>query len=325
MPSATLRRTGAARAADPLFGGCTLHVPSARRPLTACQELPPTAAATPHLHALVAVPPLPRVPARAPAARRLAIAEQCLLLSGLGSELGAGFRAGGRAVNLGCKRLLSKEKNRNLPCALDAWTSEDRCMSRDNASCARTAEAGVIPGRHCGESRVPSSRASFSEGLASMWCARRRHGWARYITERASKPRRRCLISHIECHINRAAGGSANVFWQRRSGAFAWAPRAIPEPGCGLKRTVRWLMSVVRCRTFKRRCRKSLSTVNRDGERAFVPPSRLAWAGGGVNFPDRDWQLFSANEGYSATRECFLCHIRPSDNRFCDFRFHEPP
>ena len=82
----------------------------ARRPLTACQELPPTAAATPHLHALVAVPPLPRVPARAPAARRLAIAEQCLLLSGLGSELGAGFRAGGRAVNLGCKRLLSKEK-----------------------------------------------------------------------------------------------------------------------------------------------------------------------------------------------------------------------
>ena len=159
MPSATLRRTGAARAADPLFGGCTLHVPSARRPLTACQELPPTAAATPHLHALVAVPPLPRVPARAPAARRLAIAEQCLLLSGLGSELGAGFRAGGRAVNLGCKRLLSKEKNRNLPCALEAWTSEDRCVSRDDVSCARTAEAGVIPGRHCGESRLASSRA----------------------------------------------------------------------------------------------------------------------------------------------------------------------
>ena len=110
MPSATLRRTGAARAADQLFGRCTLHVPSARRPLTACQELSPTAAATPHLHAVVAVPPLPRVPARAPAARRLAIADQCLLLLELGSELGVGFRAGGRAVNLGCKRLLSKEK-----------------------------------------------------------------------------------------------------------------------------------------------------------------------------------------------------------------------
>ena len=110
MPSATLRRTGAARAANQLFGRCTLHVPSARRPLTACQELSPTAAATPHLHAVVAVPPLPRVPARAPAARRLAIADQCLLLLGLGSELGVGFRAGGRAVNLGCKRLLSKEK-----------------------------------------------------------------------------------------------------------------------------------------------------------------------------------------------------------------------
>ena len=35
---------------------------------------------------------------------------KCLLLLGLGSELGAGFRAGGRAVNLGCKRLLSKEQ-----------------------------------------------------------------------------------------------------------------------------------------------------------------------------------------------------------------------
>ena len=171
-----------------------------------------------------------------------------------------------------------------MPCALDAWTSEDRCMSRDNASCARTAEAGVIPGRHCGESRVPSSRASFSEGLASMWCARRRHGWARCITERASKQGRRCATSNIECAINRAAGVCANVFWQRRLGAFPWAPRAIPEPGCGLKRTVRWLMSVVRCATSKRRCAKSLSTVNRDGERAFVAPSRLPRAGGGSIF-----------------------------------------
>ena len=110
MPSATLRRTGAARAADQLFGRCTLHVPSARRPLAACQELPPTSTATPHLQAVVAVPPLPRAPARAPAARRLTTADQCLLPLGLGSELGVGFRAGGRAVNLGCKRLLSKEK-----------------------------------------------------------------------------------------------------------------------------------------------------------------------------------------------------------------------
>ena len=174
-----------------------------------------------------------------------------------------------------------------MPCALEAWTSEDRCMSRDNASCARTAEAGVIPGRHCGESRLASSRASFSGGFASMWCARRRHCWARCITERASKPVRRCGTSNIECGINRAASGCANVFWQRRSGAFPRALRAIPEPRCGLKRTVRWLMSVVRCGNFKRRCGKSLSTVNRDGERAFVPPSRLARVGGGVNFPDR--------------------------------------
>ena len=108
-----------------------------------------------------------------------------------------------------------------------------------------------------------------------MWCARRRHCWARCITERASKPGRRCGTSHIECGINRSASGCANVFWQRRSGAFPWAPRAIPEPGCGLKRTVRWLMSVVRCATFKRRCAKSLATVNRDGELALLPPSRL--------------------------------------------------
>ena len=194
-------------------------------------------------------------------------------------------------------------------------------MSRDDASCARTAEAGVIPGRHCGESRLPSSRASFSGGLRSMWCARRRHGWARCITERASKPGRRCGISHIECGINRAAGGCANVFWQRQSGAFPWAPRAIPEPGCGLKRTVRWLMSVVRCATSKRRCAKSLSTVNRHAERAFVAPSRLSRVGRGVNFPDRASQLFSANKRYSATRECFLCHKPPSENRFCDFSF----
>ena len=45
----------------------------------------------------------------------------------------------------------------------------------------------------------------------------------------------------------------------------------------------------------------------------------------GVNFPDRDFYLFSANQRYSLTRECFLCHKRPSDNHFCDFRFHEPP
>jgi len=53
---------------------------------------------------------VPRAPARAPAARCLTIADQCLLLLGPGSELGVGFRAGGRAVNLRCKRLLSKEK-----------------------------------------------------------------------------------------------------------------------------------------------------------------------------------------------------------------------
>ena len=43
-------------------------------------------------------------------------------------------------------------------------------------------------------------------------------------------------------------------------------------------------MSVVRCGNFKRRCGKSLSTVKRDAERAFVAPSRLGWARGGSIF-----------------------------------------
>ena len=212
-----------------------------------------------------------------------------------------------------------------MPCALEEWTSEDRCMSRDDASCARTAEAGVIPGRHRDESRLPSSRASFSEGLRSMWCARRRHGWARCITERASKPGQRCLTSNIECHINRAAGGSANVFWQRRSHAFPRAPRAIAEPGCGLKRTVRWLMSVVRCPTFKRRCPKSLSTVNRDGERAFVAPSRLAWAVGGVNFPDRTFSFSAQTKGTVRLVNAFHVTYGPQTIDFAIFVSMNPP
>ena len=153
MPSATLRRTGAARAADQLFGRCTLHVPSERRPLAACQELPHTATATPHLQAVGRA-------AAASCARtsaRLAIADQCLLLLGLGSEQGVGFWAGGRAVNLGRKRLLSNEKIETCRALSKRGRRTTRCMSRDDVSCARSAEAGIIPGRYCGESRLLSS------------------------------------------------------------------------------------------------------------------------------------------------------------------------
>ena len=256
---------GAARAADQLFGRCTLHVPSERWPLAACQELPHTATATPPLQAVVAVPPLPRVPARAPAARRLTIADQCLLLLGLGSELGVGFWAGGRAVNLGRKRLLSNEKLETCRALSKRGRRTTRCMSRDDVSCARSAEAGIIPGRYCGESRLLSSSASLSGGFPSMWCARRRHGSARCITDCENKPGRRCATSHIECAMNRAAGVCANVIWKPRASAFPWAPRATAEPECGLKRTVRWLMSVVNCATFKRRCAMSLSAVRCHG------------------------------------------------------------
>lgn len=43
-------------------------------------------------------------------------------------------------------------------------------------------------------------------------------------------------------------------------------------------------MPMVNTPTSQERPPKSLSTVNRDGERAFVPPSRLAWPGGGSIF-----------------------------------------
>ena len=49
--------------------------------------------------------------------------------------------------------------------------------------------------------------------------------------------------------------------------------------------------------TSQERPPKSLSTVNADGERAFVPPSRLAAAGGGVNFPDRDFSFSAQTKG----------------------------
>ena len=90
-------------------------------------------------------------------ARRLTVADQCLPLLGLGSELGVGFWAGGRAVNLGRKRLLSNEKIETCRALSKRGRRTTRCMSRDDVSCARSAEAGIIPGRYCGESRLLSS------------------------------------------------------------------------------------------------------------------------------------------------------------------------
>eukprot|EP00964_Phaeocystis_antarctica_P140656 scaffold105526_cov108-Phaeocystis_antarctica.AAC.1 len=71
------------------------------------------------------------MPARSPAARRLTAAEQRLPLLGLGSELGVGFRAGG----------VRKSK---LAVRSRSVASDDRCISLDEASCARSADAGII-------------------------------------------------------------------------------------------------------------------------------------------------------------------------------------
>ena len=104
-PSVSLRRTGAARTADKIFARCTLHVPSARRSRSLPPPPPPPPPGRRHRAAAVSY-----VPAHSPAARRLTAAEQRLLLLGLGSELGVGFRAGGRAVKLGRKRRVSKRE-----------------------------------------------------------------------------------------------------------------------------------------------------------------------------------------------------------------------
>ena len=117
-------------------------------------ELPHTATATPHLQAVgrAAAASCART-----SARRLTVADQCLPLLGLGSELGVGFWAGGRAVNLGRRRLLSNEKIETCRALSKRGRRTTRCMSRDDVSCARSAEAGIIPGRYCGESRLLSS------------------------------------------------------------------------------------------------------------------------------------------------------------------------
>jgi hypothetical protein len=104
-PSVSLRRTGAARTADKIFARCTLHVPSARR----SRSLPPPPPPPPpgRRHRAAAVSCARTFARRAPShSRRTAP----VLMLGFGSELGVGFRAGGRAVKLGRKRRVSKRE-----------------------------------------------------------------------------------------------------------------------------------------------------------------------------------------------------------------------
>ena len=84
-------------------------------------------------------------------------------------------------------------------------------------------------------------------------------------------------------------------------------------------------MSVVRCRTFKRRCRKSLSTVNRDDERAFVPPSRLARARGGVIFRIARASFSSQTKGTVRLVNAFYVTYGPQTIDFAIFVSMNPP
>ena len=84
-------------------------------------------------------------------------------------------------------------------------------------------------------------------------------------------------------------------------------------------------MPMVNTPTSQERPPKSLSTVNRDRERAFVPPSRLAAAGGGVNFPDRGFSFSAQTKGTVRLVNAFYVTYGLQTIDFCDFRFHEPP
>ena len=84
-------------------------------------------------------------------------------------------------------------------------------------------------------------------------------------------------------------------------------------------------MSVVRCPTFKRRCDKSLSTVNRDGERAFVAPSRLAWAGGGAIFRIADFSFSAQTKGTVRLVNAFYVTYGPQTIDFAIFVSMNPP
>ena len=77
--------------------------------------------------------------------------------------------------------------------------------------------------------------------------------------------------------------------------------------------------------TSQERPPKSLSTVNRDGERAFVPPSRLAWAGGGANFPDRPRSFSAQTKGTVRLVNAFYVTYGPQTIDFAIFVSMNPP
>jgi len=68
-----------------------------------------------------------------------------------------------------------------------------------------------------------------------------------------------------------------------------------------------------------------LSTVNRDGERAFVAPSRLPRAGGGGNFPDRRMSFSAQTKGTVRLVNAFYVTYGPQTIDFAIFVSMNPP
>ena len=84
-------------------------------------------------------------------------------------------------------------------------------------------------------------------------------------------------------------------------------------------------MSVVNCATFKRRCAKSLLTVNRDGERAFVAPSRLACRRGGSIFRIAEFSFSAQTKGTVRLVNAFYVTYGPQTIDFAIFVSMNPP
>jgi len=239
-PSVSLRRTGAARTADKIFARCTLHVPSARR----SRSLPlPRAAASTSTSASRPPSPCRRClmcpHIRPPRAVSQPQNSACAYVRARLRAIGVGFRAGGRAVKTGAQTACQQARNRKLPCALEARASNDRGISLDDASCARSAEVGVTKGVRCGGGRLGSTGASFGGALASMWRASATHDSAEAWQDCARMSRRSTPTSNLAPPMNMATSLYVNVTCKLRASALARTVRATLAPECGLKPTVR--------------------------------------------------------------------------------------
>ena len=118
------------------------------------------------------------------------------------------------------------------------------------------------------------------------------------------------------------------MIWKPRASAFPWAPHATPEPECGLKRTVRWLMSVVNCATFKRRCAMSLTAVRCHADEAkmrFANAAPVTWSRLTDGGQFIEIKKFAKSEYGGRLMNTFYPTNGPQTIGIRRSHFHEPP